>query len=75
MWVFNTVCIDSKTRMQMVLSECSYNMACDWLEQQGFTEYETFENVGNEIWLTFSKPKEITFVYDEERGYLLMKGE
>ena len=27
---FKTSCIDNETGMEMVLSECSYNMACDW---------------------------------------------
>ena len=68
---FKTMCKDTKTGMQMVLSECSYNMACDWLQRKGFTEYEKFERVGDEIWLTFIKPTEKLFVYDEVRGYLL----
>lgn len=33
MYVFKIECKDSKTGYTMVLSECSYNMACDWLER------------------------------------------
>lgn len=68
---FTSMCKDTKTGMQMVLSECSYNMACSWLEGKGYSEYEKFECVGDEVWLTFSKPNERLFVYDEARGYLL----
>lgn len=68
---FKVMCKDTKTGMEMVLSECSYNMACDWLERKGFTEYDKFECVGDTIWLTFSKPNNRLFVYDETRGYLL----
>lgn len=31
---FNSSCIDSKTGYEMILSECSYNMACDWLSRE-----------------------------------------
>ena len=68
---FKVMCKDTKTGMEMVLSECSYNMACDWLERKGFTEYDKFECVGDTIWITFSKPNDRLFVYDETRGYLL----
>ena len=68
---FSVMCKDSKTGMQMVLCECSYNMACDWLEQKGYTEYDMFECVGDTIWMRFSKPYDRLFVYDETRGYLL----
>lgn len=68
---FKTMCKDTKTGMQMVLSECSYNTACFWLESKGFTTYDKFETNGNEIYLYFSKPTNRLFVYDEDRGYLL----
>ena len=72
---FKTMCKDSKTGMQMVLAECNYNMACSWLESKGFTEYRKFECVGDEVWLTFEKPVDALFVYDEARGYLLRNEE
>lgn len=68
---FKTSCIDTETGMEMVLSECSYNMACDWLEHKGFTEYDKFDSTSRYVTLEFSKPAKRTFVYDEERGYLL----
>ena len=68
---FRTSCIDNVTGMEMVLSECSYNMACDWLERKGFTHYNYFEVCGTETILEFTTPKKRTFIYDEERGILL----
>ena len=68
---FRTSCIDNVTGMEMVLSECSYNMACDWLERKGFTHYNYFEVCGTETILEFTAPKKRTFIYDEERGILL----
>lgn len=32
MRVFKTSTKDSKTGYEMILSECSYNMACNWLQ-------------------------------------------
>ena len=68
---FKTTCIDTETGMEMILSECSYNMACDWLESKGFTQYDKFDNTVRFTTFEFSKPAKRTFVYDEERGYLL----
>ena len=68
---FTATCVDMKTRMTMVLSECSYNKACDWLERHGFTTYDKFEAWMGMVVMQFSKPAEKIFVYDEERGYLL----
>lgn len=31
---FVTSCKDDKTGYEMILSECSYNEACDWLEKE-----------------------------------------
>lgn len=31
---FMTECKDTKTGLSMVLSECSYNQACDWLSKE-----------------------------------------
>ena len=71
MRVFKTLCKDTITGMYMVLSECSYNMACSWLEQQGFTNYDKFNVVAGNVEMTFSKPANKVFLYDENRGYLL----
>lgn len=68
---FTSLCKDNITGMYMVLSECSYNTACSWLEENGFTEYDKFEVIGNQYELTFSKPTNKVFVYDDNRGYLL----
>ena len=71
MKIHTTSQIDNETRMEMVLSECSYNSACDWLERKGFTHYDKFDNDGRFTTLVFSTPSKRTFVYDEKRGYLL----
>lgn len=33
---FTVHCIDNKTRMQIILSDCSYNMACSYLDNNYF---------------------------------------
>ncbi len=69
---FLSNCIDIKTRMGMVLSECSYNQACNFLEQKisEIGELIKTEVDGNVTKLIFSRH---TFCYDESRGYLLQK--
>ena len=81
MRVFTTECKDSITGYAMVLSECSYNMACDWLER-------TLAKYGVEICgMYLNKEKQVvelyssyignnsklcrTYYYDEIRGVLL----
>ena len=81
---FTTSCIDKKTGYEMILSECSYNMAMDWL-------YNVVKNAGREVCRLFvNKETGLTeiwtaewsdkicnykptrhYFYDEERGYLL----
>lgn len=65
---FVILCKDKITGMEMILSECSYNQACSYLENQYPGECLGCENVGN---LTKIKFAERNFFYDEERGYLL----
>ncbi len=70
---FMTSCIDNLTRMSMVLSECSFNQACDYLEHHlnETGEFLGAESVsGNKTKLKFTNH---TFYYDENRGYLLQK--
>ena len=68
---FKTSVIDDKTGMEVILTDVSYNRAVDWLMQKGFTDYDRFDAVGDQIELEFSKPAPRIFVYDERRGYLL----
>lgn len=72
---FKAVAFDNQTGMRMVLSETSYNKACDWLVSKGYTHYSNFEFDNNYITLTFTKPDNKVFIYDEDRGYLLMEDE
>lgn len=68
---FKTSVIDDKTGMEVILTDVSYNRAVDWLMQKGFTDYDRFDVIGDQIELEFSKPAPRIFVYDESRGYLL----
>lgn len=63
--------IDPETHMEILLSDVSYNKAMNWLESKGFTHYDRFEPIGNQIELEFSKPAKRVFIYDEDRGLLL----
>lgn len=76
-------CTDRKTGLSMVLSECSYNIACDFLERElgkyrvdildcrvsreGKTKGMTRIRTIHSITKSLMR----TFYYDEERGYLL----
>ena len=81
MRVFKAAAKDSKTGYAMVLSECSYNMAMDWLSRE-------LDKCGREVYkaeyipltpftriltrgLTSEEMFTRTFYYDESRGYLL----
>lgn len=77
MRVFKTECKDNKTGYSMILSECSYNMAMDWLEKElakkdyGVSATYTMENGLIAIFTGVGMCSGRTFYYDEERGYLL----
>lgn len=87
MRVFTTLCKDEKTGYQMVLSECSYNMAMDWLERKvkkelidpGFHHYISSHNGIKLIKIVVDSWHEGVqkyvenriFYYDEDRGYLM----
>lgn len=72
---FTTTCIDSITGARMVLSECSFNAACMFLEGLNFDnklgEYKGTECASRYVSkIVFEKA---VFLYDEERGYLMRK--
>ena len=81
MRVFQTEMKDTKTGHSMVLSECSYNMAMDWLSRElakyGSEIYRTEIHISGlvYIWTGIYKKDKCTakrmFFYDEARGYLL----
>lgn len=71
MRIFTSSCIDTETNMEMVLSEASYNSAAWWLMGKGFTDPKVETKDTRFINISFTKPKAIRFMYDEERGYLL----
>ena len=84
MRVFTTECKDSVTGYSMVLSECSYNMACDWLARTlakyGVDIYNVKKDYKTDFTILESgryshilgdfKPCR-KYYYDEVRGYLL----
>lgn len=80
MRIFTTATKDSKTGYEMVLSECSYNEAAYWLEEQivrvGYC-VDTLKTHTDDglihilIKNVVSGAKGRTYFYDEERGYLL----
>lgn len=78
---FKICCRDSITGFEMILSDCSYNMAMDWLVRKNIdilscknsTIYNNMTVIKTGIWshiLGDFKPSR-TFYYDETRGYLL----
>ena len=71
---FTSVCIDNKTGKEIVLSEASYNMACSFLESEGFNVETIFIDSMNfgivNLIGTFKDGIQRTFIYDEERGML-----
>ena len=84
MKVFTMECKDSVTGYAMVLSECSYNMACDWLERTlkkyGVDIYDC--KIDSKTGFTVLKSGQYSHIlgdfkpcrkyfYDEVRGFLL----
>lgn len=77
---FNFVCIDEKTKMQIILSDCSYNNACYYLDSNGFNDgkYKVkikYDIRTNRYLIYHIDEKENivgrVFCYDETRGLLL----
>ncbi len=69
---FKAICRDTETNGIMVLSECSYNFACDYLDRKGF-ECDTARSISDRFIEIMGKlnGKAKTFLYDEKRGYLI----
>ena len=66
---FKTLCKDTKTGYEMILSEVSYNAATAFLSgKPEVGEYIGMVKDGSLIKLIF---KNRNFYYDEDRGYLL----
>lgn len=72
---FTAVCIDGATGYEMVLSDCSYNTATFYLEQQlDIVDASTkHDYVTDRTTMTYKlKDGSIrVFCYDEIRGYLM----
>ena len=69
---FTTACIDNVTKMEMVLSECSFNEACMFLEKENKdNRFGNFVSAKGKLTKTEIIYEKANFLYDEERGYLL----
>ena len=81
MKVFTTECKDDKTIYSMVLSDCSYNMAMDWLQRTlAKYKYEIYRTemrtdgmvqIWTGRWYRKSYSRARCYFYDETRGILL----
>ena len=66
------LCIDNKTRKEVVLTDCSYNHACWWIDNAAKTNH--FRVLGTEKsgdYVVIKCTAGITFYYDEAREFLL----
>lgn len=73
MRVFTQTVKDSQSDLYVIANECSFNMACSYLEEQNkdnrFGKFIKTESMTTNLTkLLFEKR---SFYYDEERGYLL----
>lgn len=71
---FTAECKDTVTGYSMILSECSYNMAMDWLMRELKSEdVVVASNLDGFFDLITIQVKGVDrkFFYDEARGYLL----
>lgn len=69
---FTALCKDKTTGYEMVLSECSFNQACSFLESKRSELGKYLGTFFVSINVSKLKFEKATFLYDEERG-LLMK--
>lgn len=72
---FTALCKDSVTGCTMVLCECSFNAACMFLEGLNF-DNKLGEYIGTECASRYVSKivfENATFLYDEERGYLMRR--
>ena len=66
---YTTVCIDNETNREIVLSDCSYNQACSYLNEFGIPDAVKTDPRNRNI--TYIEINNKTFLYDEHRGLLL----
>lgn len=69
---FTTLCKDSVTNLTLVLSDCSYYQACDYLDElDGLGPYKGSGGIGvaNITKICFEKA---SFFYDTERECLML---
>lgn len=66
-------CIDTVTKMEMVLSNCNYNHACMFLEKENTDKrFGHFKSATNRtMFLTEIRYEKANFIHDGVRGILL----
>ena len=72
---FTSLCTDSITGCEMILTDCSFNQACSFLEREN-TDNKLGEYKGCECasrYVTKLIFENATFLYDEERGLLMRR--
>ena len=72
--------IDNKTGKELILSGCSYNFACSWLEDEldraGYHVWTAVVEDPDDMVVIYTRDNKTgkegrRYMYDEERGYLL----
>ena len=71
MRVFTALCREA--RGYMVLSECSYNQACSWLQARLGEPVKVKSDYKSNC--TRLEYTDRTFIYDENKGYLIEEDE
>lgn len=66
---FTSLCRDNITGHRMILSDCSFNEACAYLERENLGKYKGMEACS--LHVSKIRFEKATFLYDEERGYLM----
>lgn len=72
MRVFKCVCIDKDTRMELVASECSYNVACNYINSLHTSAAQiSVTHIDLRYTAIHVKESNICYVYDEIKGFLM----
>ena len=70
MKVFKVLCVDRFTHMQIIAEDCSYNVACCFLESAGVQIEQIKTDFRTNRTLIFTDNG--LYIFDENRGVLLL---